>query len=496
MASNTVSEAAPATSDVSFFDLRRWLEKAKALGQLKKVDHAALDIEPGTITEINAKRKGPAILFDKFDGFPEGFRILTCSMGNATTVGLALGFEGKLGNVELVGKIAAALREVEGIAKDYPVQLVEDGPVMENRQIGDDVDLTVFPTPLWHEGDGGRFIGTGAVQLHRDPDTGWVNLAPYRVQLQGKNLLSNFIAPGHHGQGIRQKYWDRGQPCPVVMCLGIHPLIHLIGATDVPPQVDELTWIGALARQRVPVITGPVTGLPIPADAEVAIEGYAYPGEEMSEGPFGEFTGYYAGGERKQPLVQVKAVYYRNQPIVLGMPPSRPPDSVAYYFSVMRGAAIMETLRRAGIPGVKSVWSGEAGGGRMWLVTCIQQQYAGHAEAAAGIAALCQAGGLMCRYSIVVDEDVDPSDNDDVIWALCTRSDPASDIDILRQCWSTQLDPTIPRELKDANRTWNSRAIINACKRWDRMKSGEFPKVAESRPELIKAIKEKYAWLK
>jgi 4-hydroxy-3-polyprenylbenzoate decarboxylase len=102
----------------------------------------------------------------------------------------------------------------------------------------------------------------------------------------------------------------------------------------------------------------------------------------------------------------------------------------------------------------------------------------------------------MCRYSIVVDEDVDPSDNDDVIWALCTRSDPASDIDILRQCWSTQLDPTIPRELKDANRTWNSRAIINACKRWDRMKSGEFPKVAESRPELIKAIKEKYAWLK
>ena len=350
--------------------------------------------------------------------------------------------------MELVGKIAEEMREISTGAKDYPVQLVDDGPVMENRMTGDDVDLTIFPTPLWHEDDGGRFIGTGAVEVHRDPDTGWVNVAPYRVQLQGKNLVSNFIAPGHHGYGIRQKYWDRGQPCPVVMCLGIHPLIHLIGATDVPPQVDEFTWIGALARQRVPVISGPLTGLPIPADAEMAIEGYAYPGEEMSEGPFGEFTGYYAGGERKQPLVQVKAVYYRNQPIMLGMPPSRPPDSVAYYFSVMRAAAIMETLRKAGIPGVKSVWSGEAGGGRMWLVTSIQQQYAGHAEAAAGIAALCQAGGLMCRYSIVVDEDVDPSDNDDVIWALCTRSDPASDIDILRQCWSTQLDPTIPREAK------------------------------------------------
>ena len=242
-------------------------------------------------------------------------------------------------------------------------------------------------------------------------------------------------------------------PVPVVMCLGMHPLIHLVGATDVPPQVDEFTWIGAMARQRVPVIKRTVDR---PANsgrcAEIAIEGYAYPGEDMVEGPFGEFTGYYAGGQRKQPLVQVKAVYYRNQPIMLGMPPSRPPDSVAYYFSVMRAAAIMETSRKAGIAGVKSVWSGEAGGGRMWLVTSIQQQYAGHAEAAAGIAALCQAGGLMCRYSIVVDEDVDPSDNDDVIWALCTRSDPASDIDILRQCWSTQLDPTIPREAKTPTR--------------------------------------------
>lgn len=496
MAGKTGNAATSAATASNFFDLRQWVEKVRALGQLREVNHAALDFEPGTITEINAKRKGPAILFDKFASFPEGFRILTCAMGNATTVGLALGLEGKLSNPELVGKVAAELREIDTRSKEYPLQFVDDGPVMENRMTGEAVDLGIFPTPLWHEEDGGRFIGTGSVEIRRDPDTGWVNVAPYRVQLQGKNLVSNYIAPGHHGFGIRQKYWDRGQPCPVVICPGVHPLIHLIGATDVPPQVDEFSWIGALARQRVPVIKGPVTGLPIPAHAEIAIEGYNYPGEEKVEGPFGEFTGYYAGGQKPQPLIQVKAVYYRNRPIILGMPPSRPPDSVAYYFSVMRAAAIMETLRKAGIMGVKSVWSGEAGGGRMWLVTSIQQQYAGHAEAAAGIAALCQAGGLMCRYSIVVDDDVDPSDSDDVIWALCTRSDPASDIDILRQCWSTALDPTIPREVKDANRLWNSRAIINACKRWDRLKSNEFPKVAESRPEMIKAIKEKYDWLR
>lgn len=480
----------------NFFDLRQWIEKARSLGQLRELNGVALDLEPGTITEINAKRKGPAILFDKFQGYPDGFRILTCSMGNAATVGLALGWDQKLSNTELVRKVAEELRDIDSTARNYPVEFVADGPVLENRMVGDAVDLSIFPTPLWHEADGGRFIGTGLIVVLQDPDTGWTNVAPYRVQLQGKNLLSNYIAPGHHGFPIRQKYWDKNEPCPVVMCFGTHPLIHLIGATDVPPQVDEFNWVGALARQRVPVIKGPVTGLPIPADAEIAIEGFAYPGNAMKEGPFGEFTGYYAGGTRPQPLVDVKAVYYRNQPIMLGMPPSRPPDSVAYYFSVMRAAAIMETLRKSGIPGVKSAWSGEAGGGRMWLVTSIQQQYAGHAEAAAGIAALCQAGGLMCRYSVVVDEDIDPSDNDDVIWAMCTRSDPAADIDILRQCWSTALDPTITTSDKDADRIWASRAIINACRRWDRLKNNDFPKVAESRPDLIRAMKEKYDWLR
>jgi 4-hydroxy-3-polyprenylbenzoate decarboxylase len=83
-----------------------------------------------------------------------------------------------------------------------------------------------------------------------------------------------------------------------------------------------------------------------------------------------------------------------------------------------------------------------------------------------------------------------------MLWALCTRSDPATDIDVLRQCWSTQLDPTISRTDKDNNRTWNSRAIINACKRWDLVLSNDYPKVAESRPELIKAMKQRYDWLK
>lgn len=480
-------------SSGSIFDLRPWLEKAKAMEQLQEVEGADLNLEVGAITELNAKRGGPALLFDKFKGHQEGFRVLTGSMLNAATLGLTMGFEGQLDNLAVVDKVADTLRAIETKSADYPMEFVSDGPVMENKVTGEDIDLTIFPIPIWHELDGGPFIGTGVWQIHQDPDTGWVNIGTYRVQMLEKNKLGNYISPGHHGNIIRQKYWDKGEPCPVVFCFGAHPLFLLMGSSDVPAGVDELSWIGAVKNQRVPVIKGPVTGLPIPADAEIVVEGFAYPGEQMIEGPFGEFTGYYAGGQKPEPMVEAKALYYRNQPILVGSPPCRPPNDFSYQFSVMRSAGIKETLRKAGVPAVKGVWVSEAGGGRMWMVTSIAQKYAGHAIQAAGIAALCQAGGLMTRYSIVVDEDIDPSKNDDVIWALSTRSDPASDIDILRQCWSNPLDPMLTADDKAGKRLWNSRAIINACKPFDRLDT--FAPVAESTPELMKSTKAKWAWL-
>ena len=210
---------------------------------------------------------------------------------------------------------------------------------------------------------------------------------------------------------------------------------------------------------------------------------------------FGEFTGYYAGGRHPDTLVRVKAVYHRNDPILLGAPPCRPLHDYSYFSSVLRSALVKDSLRRAGIPGVKGVWVSEAGASRMWVVTSIEQKYAGHAAQAATLAVQCHAGGLMNRYSIVVDDDIDPSNTDDVIWAISTRSDPANDIDILRQCWSNSLDPMIPPDEKDKKKLWNSRAIINACKPWDRVQRKDFSVVAEAAPELLAATKKKWAWL-
>jgi UbiD family decarboxylase len=475
------------------FDLRSWIDQARAIGQLKDVAGAALEFELGAITDLNAKRGGPALLFSEFPGYDKGFRVLTGTMMNAATLGLTMGFEAPRSTSEVVDKVAEMLRATEATAADFPPEYVATGPVMENVRTGADVDMRIFPTPTWHEGDAGPYIGTGCWQMHRDPDTGWINVGTYRNQLLGQDAVGNYIGPGHHGHIIRQKYWAKRQPCPIVVGFGAHPLFFLMGGSDVPAGVDELTWAGAIGRQRVPVIKGPVTGLPIPADAEIAIEGYVTEGDTMVEGPLGEYTGYYAGGRTEQPVIRVKAVYYRNDPILVGSPPCRPPHDFSYLFSVMRSAAIKETLRKAGVQAVKAVWVSEAGSGRMWVVTSITQKFAGHAAQAAAIACTCQAGGQTARYSIVVDDDIDPFNNDDVIWALSTRSDPKDDIDILRQSWSNSLDPMLTEEDKIQKRLWNSRALINACRPFDRLAT--FPAVAEASPALTKATQEKWAHL-
>jgi UbiD family decarboxylase len=475
------------------FDLRRWLEKAKAIGQLKEVEGADLKFELGCITDLNAKRGGPALLFKHFKGYGEGFRVQTGSMMNAATLGLTMGFEGALSDLEVVDKVAEILQSAESRAADFPVEYISSGPVMENVVTGDDVDLTIFPTPTWHELDGGPYIGTACWQILRDPDTGWINVGTYRNQLLGKNVVGNYIASGQHGDLIRRKYWDRKQPCPIVVGFGGHPLIFLMSGSALPMGVGELTWVGAIAGHRVPVIKGPVTGLPIPADGEIVIEGYVTEGDTMMEGPLGEFTGYYAGGATTQPVIRVKALYYRNDPILVGSPPARPPHNYSYQLCVMKSALVKEALRKAGIPAVKGVWESVPGCGFMWVVTSIAQKYAGHANQAAAVAFNCSASAINGRYSIVVDDDIDPTNMDDVIWALSTRSDPATDIDILRQTWSTALDPMLSDEDKAQHRLWNSRAIINACKPYDRLET--FSPVAEASPALTKATKEKWSHL-
>jgi len=216
------------------------------------------------------------------------------------------------------------------------------------------------------------------------------------------------------------------------------------------------------------------------------LEGEMVEGDVAAEGPFGEFTGYYAGGESQQPVMRVKRVYYRNDPILMIASPMRPPSDFSFSKCVTKAGMIWDEVERAGLSGVTGVWCHEAGGARMFNVIAIEQAYAGHAKQAGMLAANCQSGAYFGRFVVVVDDDVDPTDLFDVTWAMCTRCDPVEDIELVRKMWSTPLDPRIPRGV-----THNSRAVIIACRPFERIK--DFPLVARASKELRAKVAQKYA---
>jgi len=215
--------------------------------------------------------------------------------------------------------------------------------------------------------------------------------------------------------------------------------------------------------EPIEVIRGEVTGLPIPVHAEIAIEGECPADGWVQEGPFGEFTGYYASGARPEPVIRVKRLYYRNDPIITGCPPARPPAESTFARSPLKSAAVWNTLESTGLTGIRGVCMHPVGSTYFFTVVSVKQAYAGHAKQAGILAASVRGAGYMARFVIVVDEDIDPFKLEDVLWALGTRCHPHRDIDILKRTWSGPLDPMIPA----GEPSLASVAVIDATKPWE-----------------------------
>ncbi|MDO8688636.1 MAG: UbiD family decarboxylase [Dehalococcoidia bacterium] len=471
---------------MGYSDLRDWLDQVRAMGELKEFRGAHWDLELGTICDVVSRERKtkPAFLFDDVVGYPTGYRVLVNPLTSIGRVGLALGMPPDLTDM---GFINEWRRRTKSMAPVSPI-LVSSGPILENVHTGEDIDLLEFPVPRYHELDGGRYLGTGSVTITQDPDTGWVNAGTYRVMVHDRKTLAFFVSPGKHGRIIREKYHAQGQPCPVAITFGQDPgVLAVCGYVDLPHGQSEFDFAGGITGKPIEIIRGPVTGLPIPASAEIAIEGFSYPGDDLVEGPFGEWTGYYASNARLEPCIRVKSIMHRNNPIISGAPPTRPSVSGHSLLSaLLQSATIMDQMEAAGVPDVRSVRSHELAGFSYLLIVAIKQRYPGHARQAALVASQCRAGAYMGRYVIVVDEDIDPYNTDDVLWAMSTRSDPAGSIDIVRRCWSSPLDPAIPVGQKG----FNSRAIIDACRPYEWM--DKFPPVSDPSPELAKKVIEKW----
>jgi 4-hydroxy-3-polyprenylbenzoate decarboxylase len=437
-------------------DLREFIDLVEKLGALRRIPDADPQFEIGGITEVAAGLpECPALLFEQIKGFAPGFRIFTNATTTPQRAALALGIDPGLRPLDALKEW---MNKRQTLMPCTPIA-VSSARFLENSLRQSDVDLTKLPAPHWHRRDGGPFIGSGSLVVMRDPDHGWINASIYRVQVHGRTKATvQFDHEGRHGAIIAKKYWDKGQSCPAAVVNGEDPALFVAGFEYLPTGQSEYDFAGAIKGAPIEVVSGPLTNLPLPARAEIVLEGEILPGsqESLLEGPFGEFTGYYAGDKRPCPVMDVKAIHFRNDPILLGSPPMKPPR---FHFGLpLRAATIWSNLNTVGVTDVVGVWQHVA---QLMTVVAIRQRYAGHAKRAGLIAA---ANSYMARLIVVVDDDVDPSNLNDVLWAVTTRCEPAEQIDIVRDAWSSALDPRIPAEKKMAGATSHSKAIVDACR--------------------------------
>jgi UbiD family decarboxylase len=209
------------------------------------------------------------------------------------------------------------------------------------------------------------------------------------------------------------------------------------------------------------------TGLTVPAGAEIAVFGRVPPPERemIEEGPFGECLGYYTG-HGPCPVIHVEEVWYRDDPILQGSPPMHGSAMMhGLGAEIFTSAVIWDSVERE-VPGVAGVFSlyQPCQAGAFVVVVAIRQAYPGHAKQAALAVLASRGAALMNKAVIVVDDDVNPADPSEVIFAATTRCDPAGDLDIIRGIPSTFLDPRLAPERRAAGDSTTSTVIINACR--------------------------------
>lgn len=439
-------------------DLDLWLEKVEALGELKRITaEVDPDLETATITYLIGSGPSPALMFENIKGHT-GHRALYNLIGcNLSRLCLAIGEKPVAHPLEAVQLLKTKMGRKLAPKEVRPEQAICN----QNIVTGDAIDVTKFPAPRMWPLDGGKYLGTADAVVTKDPETGRINVGTYRMMIKGPREIGLYTSPGKDGTIDRDKWWKMGKPMPVAAAFGIDPLLFLVGATSFPKTESEYAYYSGISGTPIELFTSDVTGLPLPAGAEIIIEGFVYPNSSFAEGPFGEFTGYYGRPSGDTPYVKIEKVRFRDNPtLTCALMADGAANEAGLFWASTRAAAIWSDLDRLGVPGIQGVWSIPEAAGWGITVVSIKQMYAGHAPQVMALAAQCTGGAYFGKYIIVVDDDIDPTNVHQVLWAMATRSRPAQSIDILRETWSTYLDPSLnPPEI----RPWGSKCLINAC---------------------------------
>jgi phenylphosphate carboxylase beta subunit len=424
--------------------MRDFIAGAEEGGQLKRIS-AEVDwnLELSHIAKLNEEKSGPALLFENIKGYDSPLITSVCT----TTQRLSL-IMGQPLDSSLVDLYAAWAKLGENLIEPRWVQSSE-APCKENVMMDDEIDLFKFPVPKFYPLDGGRYFGTAHFVITKDPDTGWVNLGTYRLQLLDKNHLGTQFIKGKHSDIMLKKYKAMGKPMPVAVVVGCDPLLFILGAARVSTFVSEYDVAGALRGEAVEVVKGETVDLPIPAHAEIVVEGEVDADKFMDEGPFGEYTGYYSGvGANPRNYLDVKCITYRNNPVFWSTTVGRAVTDTHMTMALSYGAALWQQLLAMKIPGLKAVYCPPEGSGRFLAIISMKQMYPGHADQVLTATISTEMGAYGLKTVIVVDEDIDPWDLPRVLYALSFRFQPNRS-QVIKRGRSTPLDPSLPIETRD-----------------------------------------------
>ncbi|MDT3698589.1 MAG: phenylphosphate carboxylase subunit beta [Thermincola sp.] len=468
-------------------DLRDFIAQCEKQGELKRIN-AEVDwnLELSHICKFNEARKGgQALLFENLKN-GNGVSVLGSALTTETRLAAALGMPNNYSLCEL------AREWVELSAKNsIPPVVVSDGPILENVLEGEEVDLLSLPVPKFAPLDGGRYIGTAVSVISQDPDEGWTNLGTYRMQLLDRNHTAVQLHHGKHADMMLERYRELGKPMPVAAVIGSAPIIFMMASSTAPWGVCEYDRAGAIQGEPVEVIKSDCTGLLIPARAEIVLEGEIDPDRTnyKSEGPFGEYTGYYSAkdtGEYLEPVFKVKRILHRNNPIFWVTTTGQPTTDIHMFGALQVSASIWSDLRDMRIPGIQSVYSLPEGTGRLTVVVSVKQRYPGHSTQVGHAVAGSTSGHYRLKNIIIVDEDIPADDIQKVLWAISTRLEAKRGVHVLQGTRGGPLDPAVYISDRDVG----SKLILDATIpfHWDRK-----PLLTRMDEETAKKVKNRWA---
>ena len=440
---------------MQYKDLREFIDQLEKEGDLKRIKQK---IDPNLeITEVSdrtLRKRGPALLFERAGD--STIPLLANLFGTEQRVAKAMG-ENQVEALRDVGKLLAFLKEPEppkgfiDAIKSLPIyrkildmspKVVKNPKCQEIVKTGKEVDLSILPIQTCWPGDAGPLITWGLV-ITKGPTKSRQNMGIYRQQVIAKNrVIMRWLS--HRGGALDYKGWREhkgNEPFSISVTLGSDPATILGAVTPIPDTLSEYAFAGLLRGSKTEVAKSISSDLQVPARAEIVLEGFIYPDDEADEGPFGDHTGYYNEIDRF-PVFTIETMTMRKDPIYHSTYTGRPPDEPA-----ILGLALNEVfipILQKQYPEIIDFYLPSEGCSYRVAIVSIKKQYPGHAKRVMmGVWSFLRQF-MYTKFVIVVDDDINPRDWEDVIWAISTRVDPARDITIVENTPIDYLDFASP----------------------------------------------------